>query len=167
MAQKKEEKEAKTAEESSAKEAKGKELTIEAKIAEEARSLGVKRSRVRLTGFKGKEDPVKLAKEQARQEKLADDRVEKRIARAKATANMKPIDKRRALLEARFKNVKSRTRESAYSDDNIKAWIEEWNLIKTNPKAWNIATKNGTVPYSPGSKRKKSAQDILSGMDLE
>lgn len=136
------------------------------KIEEEAKSLGVKKSRTTMAGFKDK-DPAKIAKETAKHDKLANKRLESRIDRAKADAKLKPIDKRRMLLVARFRAVKSRHRPNTYSDANIKAWIEELEMINNNPKSWNKITANGTIPFTPANKKKRTARDILESMDLE
>ena len=136
------------------------------KIEDEAKSLGITSSKVSMTGFKDNK-PEKVEKEKERHKKLVAKRLASRIAKAKATAKMKPIDKRKAVLVARFKVVKSRTRPNTYTDANIKAWLEEYNMINNNPKAWNKITKNGTVGFVPGNKKKKTAKDILNGMDLE
>lgn len=136
------------------------------KIAAEAKALGIKPSRVSLSGFKDK-SPDKLAKEEARNKKLIEKRLKGRVAQAKENAKKKPIEKRRGLLVARLKAVKSRRRPNTYSDANIKAWIEELDLIDNNPKSWNKATANGTKPYTPGNKKKRTARDILDGMDLD
>ena len=137
------------------------------KLAKEAKRLGVTESKVKLAGFKGKDSPDKMERERKRQKRMADDRLEKRIAKAKAAAKMKPIDKRKALLIARLKNIRSHTRSNAYSDQNLKAWIEELELIDNHARAWNTATKNGTRPYAPGNKKKKTANDIIDAMDLD
>ena len=151
-----------------------KEKDVDPKIAEdekllaEAKTLGVTRSKVSMSGFNVKDlSPEKIAKEEDKQNKLADERLKTRVEQAKLDAKKKPIEKRKALLVSRFKAVKSRTRPNSYSDANIKAWIEELNMINNNPKSWNKLTKNGTIPFIPGNRKKKTAHEILDGMDLE
>lgn len=136
-------------------------------LAEKAAALGITPSKVSLTGFKGKDSPEKTLKEQKRHDKISESRLENRIAKAAAADKMKPIEKRQALLKSRFRNIKSKTRPAAYSDKNLKAWLEEYELIQANPKAWDIATKNGTIPYVPGDRKKKTPKDKIDGMDLE
>ena len=136
------------------------------KLIEEATSLGLKIPRISIAGFKGK-TPEDLIKEKARVKKQLIDLLTTMIAKHKANAKLKPIEKRKAVLAARFKAVKSRTRAHTYSDKNIAAWLEEYNLIKDNPKSWNKITANGTKPYTPGNKRKMTAKDRLDAMDLE
>lgn len=135
-------------------------------LIEEAKTLGIELPRLSLAGLRVK-DPKIVAKEEIRQKKQFIHLLQTAIAKNKANAKMKPIDKRRALLVSRFKAVKSRNRPSTYSDANIKAWIEELNMINNNPKSWNKVTKNGTVNFVPGNKKKKTARDVLDEMDLE
>ena len=137
-----------------------------ANLEEEAKLLGVKKSRVVMTGYKGKKADM-VEKETARHKKLVEKRLENRIARAKKVAKMKPIDLRKAALKSRFKTVQSGKRQAIYTDAILRAWIEELDLINSNPKAWNKATKNGTRSYTPGSKKKQTAKDILDKMDLD
>lgn len=131
-----------------------------------AEALGIKGSKVTMTSFKDK-NPQKIITEEARHKKLAAKRLEIRIAKAKADAKATPIEKRRAVICARFRAEKSRTREHTYTDANLKAWIEELNMIDRNPKSWIKATKNGTVGYTPSNKKKKTARAILDEMDLD
>ena len=119
-----------------------------------------------MAGFKDQK-PEKIAEETERHNKLADKRLSNRIAKAKADAKKKPIDKRRDLLVARMRAVKSRVRTVTYSNKNLEAWIEELEMINHNPKSWNKITKNGTLPYTPGNKKKKTARDKLDEMDLD
>jgi len=135
--------------------------------ANEAAALGIVGSKVKLSTFKGRDNPVAAEKEKARHDKLAAQRLQNRIAQAKANAKLKPIDKREALLVARFKAIKSKVRPNTYTDKNIKAWIEELKMINRNPKSWNKATANGTKPYVPDNRKARTASDILDGMDLE
>jgi len=135
-------------------------------IAREAKMLGVKKSRISMSGFKDKK-PEKIAKEEARTAKKASSRLAKNIAKAKATSKMKPIGKRRGVLVARLRAVKARRRAHTYTNAIITAWLEELKMIDNNPKSWNKITGNGTRGYVPGNKRKRTARDILDGMDLE
>lgn len=138
------------------------------KLLTEAKSLGITRSKVSMAGFNVKDlSPEKIEKEEGKQNKLADKRLKGRVEQAKLDAKKKPIDKRKALLVGRFKAIKSRTRPNSYSDANIKAWIEELNMIDNNPKSWNKITKSGTISFIPGNRKKKTAHEILDGMDLE
>ncbi len=140
---------------------------IKATLLEKAKLLNIKLPRVSLAGFKFRDKAEKLSKEEVRQEKEQIKWLKSVIASAEARAKMKPIEKRRALLRARFRAVKNRKRPNTYSDKNIKAWLEELDLIERNPKSWNTITKNGTLNYTPSNKKKKSARDTLDGMDLE
>jgi hypothetical protein len=132
----------------------------------EAKRLGLKIPKISIAGFKSKK-PGDIEKEKARVKKQLVHLLQHAIANAKANAKLKPIDKRRALLRSRFKAVKARDRAHTYSDKNIKAWLEELKMINNNPKSWNKLTKNGTVPFVPGNRKKKTARDILDGMNLE
>ena len=98
-----------------------KEKTETSNVSEEARTLGVKGSRIRMAGFKDK-DPVKIEKEKAKHQKLVEERIKKRVAKAKELAKMKPIDKRKALLVGRFKAIRARGRTYTYSNKNVEAW---------------------------------------------
>lgn len=137
--------------------------------AEKAQQLGIRTSKVKMTGFKSKKGvtPAQIEKEEKKHKDLAVKRTENRIAKAKAKAKMKPIDRRKALLAGRFKAVRSRTRAHTYSEKNLEAWLEEYNLIKNNPKRWNKITQNGKLNYTPGNKKKKTAKDILDGMNFD
>ena len=139
-----------------------------ANLEAEAKKLGIKRSRVAMSGFNIKDKTTeKTAKEENRHNKLADDRLKARVAKKKALAKMQPIDHRKALLAGRFRAVRARVRANTYTNANIAAWTEEYNLICNNPKQWKNITKNGTVPYSPGNKRKKTAKELLDSMNLD
>lgn len=161
----KEKAEAKVKAEAEAEAKKGAD-SPKAALIEEAKLLGIKLPRTSIAGFKGKK-PEDIEKEKARIAKGLIKWLQIMIAKKKAEAKMKPIDKRKAVLVGRFKAVRSRDRAHTYSDANIKAWTEEFNLIKNNPRAWNKITKNGTVPYVPGNKKKKTAKEILDGMNLD
>lgn len=138
--------------------------TIEA----EAERLGVKKSVVHMSSFDVKnKTPEKINKEEARHKKLVAARLKNRVAKAKALAKMKPIDKRKALLKGRFRAVRNRTRAHTYTNKMIAAWTEEYELIIHNPKQWNSLTHNGTKPYTPGNKKKMTAKERLDGMNLD
>lgn len=139
-----------------------------AAVEEEAEKLGVKKSKVGMAGYNIKDKtPEKTAREKARHDKLAAERLKNRVAKAKLKAKMKPIEKRKALFVGRFKAIRSRVRASTYTNATVEAWTEEFNLIINNPRQWIKVTKNGTVPYSPGNKRKKTAKELLDGMNLD
>ena len=142
------------------------EAEEEAKLIEEATSLGLKIPRLSIGGLKDKK-PENITKEEARQKKQFIDLLKTMIAKHKANAKMKPIEKRKALLVSRLKAVKARDRAYTYTDAIIKAWLEELEMINNNPKAWNKTTVNGTKPYTPSNKKKKTALDILDSMDLD
>ncbi len=143
-----------------------KEAKAAATLEEEAEKLGVKKSIVSLTGYNIKDKtPEKTAKEQARHEALANKRLKVRVAGAKV--KMKPVEKRKALLVGRFRAVKAKVRANTYTNANIEAWTEEYNLIISSPKQWNKITKNGTVPYTPGNKKKRNAKERLEGMNFD
>jgi hypothetical protein len=137
-----------------------------AAVYEEAKLLGITIPKTSMAGFKAKK-PEDIAKETARVEKEVIGILKIAIAKKKADAKLKPIDRRRALLTARFRAVRSRTRAHTYSNKNVEAWLEEYKLIESNPRAWNKATENGKKPYVPGNKKKKTAKDILDGMNLD
>ena len=135
----------------------------------EAEELGVTMSKMKMSGFtvRGKPpDPAALARERKRQENLVDERLKNRVEQAKLNAKLKPIEKRKNLIVSRFKAIRSNSRANTYSNKNIEAWLEELKLIESSPKSWVKLTMNGTKPYIPGNKKKKSARDILDGMDL-
>ena len=145
-----------------------KEAKAEVTLEEEAARLGVKKSKVIMSSYNVKDKtPEKIAREAARHEKLTAKRLRGRVDKAKAAAKMKPIDKRKAVLVGRFRAVRARVRTSTYSNANIEAWTEEYNLIINNPKQWNRITKNGTVPFTPGNKKKMTAKERLDGMNLD
>ena len=150
--------------------AEAKEKAEDEKLLAEAKALGVTRSKISISGFniKGKPgEPDNIDKEERKHNKLADERLKNRVKQAKLDAKRKPIEKRKALLVSRFKAVKSRLRPHTYSDANIKAWLEELEKINSNPKSWNKVTRNGTIPFIPGNKRKKTARDRIDGMDFD
>ncbi|KKN74423.1 hypothetical protein LCGC14_0390430 [marine sediment metagenome] len=137
-------------------------------LEEEAAKLGVKKSKVIMSSYSVKDKtPEKIAREAGRHEKLVAKRLKNRVEKARAKARMKPIDKRKALLVGRFKAVRSKVRAHTYTNKNIAAWTEEWELIINSPKQWNKITKNGKEPYTPGNKKKMSAKERLDGMDLD
>lgn len=135
-------------------------------LEEEAEALGITKSRVSTVSFRHKK-PEELVKETKRQEKRANDRLRLRIEAKKIRDKMKPIDVRKALLVGRFKAIRSRTRAHTYSEKNIIAWTEEYNLIINNPKAWNKLTNKGKKPFIPGNRKKMTARETLDAMDLE
>ncbi len=139
---------------------------LDIQISEEARALGVKGSKVKMSSFKDK-DPTKVAKEKAKQEALIQKRIKNRIAKVKALAEMEPIDRRRALLRGRFEAVKAKARGITYSNKIIEALTEEYKIIQNSPKVWIKATNNGTTPFTPGNKRKKTAKQLLDTMNLD
>lgn len=145
---------------------KNKVEDLKATLIKEAGTLGIKLPRTSISGFKSKK-PEDIEKEKVRVEKDLILWLQTVIAAAKAEAKLKPIDKRRALLISRMRAVKARARAHTYSDANIKAWLEELAMIDSNPKSWNKITKSGTVNFTPGNKRKRTARDILDEMDLE
>lgn len=136
------------------------------KIDKEAKELGIKKTRIKMAGFKNK-DPDKLEKAFNKHKKLRDKRTVKRIEKAKINKAMKPVDKRRNLLKARLRSVKEENRAITYSSKVVEAWLEELNLIERSTKTWNKLTKNGTVNYIPGNKKKRTMKDILDSMDLD
>ena len=133
---------------------------------DEAKALGVKESKVKMSSFKDK-DSVKIERETKKHEKLCALRIENRIAKAKVLAKMKPIDKRRALLVGRFKAVRAKARTYTYSDKVIEAWTEEFKVINNDPKMWITATANGTTQFVPGNRKKKTPKERLDAMDLD
>lgn len=143
-----------------------KEETKKEEKVDEAAVLGVKGSRIVMTGFKDK-DPTRIAKEAAKHETLSKARIEKRVAKAKKDAKMKPIEKRKALLASRFKAVRARVRPNNYTNKMIEAWTEEFELIRNNPKQWNKITNNGTKNFTPGNKKKMTAKEKLDNMNLD
>lgn len=147
----------------------GKELDT-AKIEEDAAALGVRKSKVSMTGFNNKKGrkPVEIEREEKRVKKKVNSRLAHMVDKKKAEAKMKPIDKRRALLIARLKAVKSQKRPNTYSVANIKAWMEELEAIDRNPKSWTKLTNSGKAPFQPSNKRKvRTALELLEGIDLD
>lgn len=142
------------------------EEKAKAKVEEEVKTLGIKKTKVSMGAFKDKKAGA-FEKEKKKQEINIAKRMVSRIARVKAEAKLKPIDKRRNLLKARGRSVKDQIRPNTYPEKELKAWIEELNMIENNPKTWNNLTQNGKIPFVPGSKKKKTAKDILDGMDLD
>lgn len=140
------------------------------KLLAEAKALGVTRSKIDMTSFtvRGKTPaPAVLAAETEKQEKLADKKLKARVEQAKVDAKKKPIEKRMELLKGRFRAVTSESRAHTYSDKNLKAWLEEYNLIKDNPKMWIKLTNNGKIPFVPDNRKKKTTKQILEAMNLD
>lgn len=140
------------------------------KLLAEAKALGITRSKIEMSGFhvKGKPpEPDMIEKEEKKQNKMADERLKNRVEQARLDAKKKPIEKRKALIVSRFKAVKSRFRPRTYSEANLKAWLEELDMINNSPKSWVKITRNGTVPFVPGNRKKKTARDRLDEMDLD
>ena len=132
----------------------------------EAKALGVKKSKVSLASYKTK-GPADTAREATRQEEMAAARVKNRIAKAKADAKKKPIDKRRELIQARFKAIRSRHRPTTYSDALIRTWMKELEVIQSNPKHWVKETGDGKKAYPIVNKKNRSARSLLDSMDLD
>ena len=146
------------------------ELNEQEKLEAEAKALGITKSKVRMAGFtiRGKTPPPEvITAEEERHKKLSEEKLKIRVEEAKQRAKIKPIDKRRNLIKSRFKAVRNKTRANTYSNKNIEAWLEELNMIENNPKSWIKLTNNGTIPFIPGNKKKKTAKEILDSMDLD
>ncbi len=167
MAKEKEEAKAESAAKAEAKSEDNAKAGDKALLAE-AEALGIKESRVSLTGFKSKKGikPEDIVREEARVAKKTRSRLAKAVTNAKALAKMKPINKRLALLISRFKAVVSRTRPQNYTDEIIAAWTEEYNLIKSSPRSWVKLTSNGKTPFVPQGRKKKTAREKLDELDL-
>ena len=135
-------------------------------IERERKSLGIAESKIGMAGFKSKK-PHEIEKEVKRHAELVKKRTINRIAKAKTKVKAGKMGERKLNLTGRLKAVRSRTRPNTYSEANLKAWIEELNMINNNPKGWAKQTKNGTIPYTPGTKKKKSQKDIIDSMDLD
>lgn len=133
---------------------------------DEAKMLGVKKSKVSMGGFKSK-GPADTERESRKQSEAANLRVKNRVAKAKKVAKQKPIDVRRTFLQSRFKAVRARIRPNNYSDALIKIWIKELEVIDNNPKHWIKETQNGSVPYPRADKKHRSARSLLDSMDLD
>ena len=114
------------------KETKGTDVNAEAEM------LGITKSKVKTTAYKGKKGVTEamIVKEEARHAVLADKRLANRITKKKAEAKMKPIDLRRRLLTARLTKFHNKKQATNYRKEQIKAWAEELQIIKTNPKGW-------------------------------
>ena len=132
-------------------------------MAEEAKTLGVKTSKVMSKRFTGKD----LEKEEARNAKLVADRTANRIKKAKAAANMTPIKKRRAMIEAKIKGEKAAP-QRRWSDRVLRTYVEELQIIKSSPKVWKERTQNGKIPYPNTPAKKKTAMQLATeAMDLD
>ncbi len=132
-------------------------------IADEARTLGVKGSKIDQTRSKSKNK----SKEATEHEKLADKRLENRIDKAKVSEKTTKIQKRRLMIEAKLKgrNTGGQTR---FSDSTCKQLLAELKVIKNTPKQWKAMTKNGTLPYPiTAAKKKTVGQMINDEMDLD
>ena len=135
-------------------------------LVRQAKLLGITPPKVSIPANVSK-DPAKLAKVE---KKIANDKrkfLTSAIEKVKGDDKKKPIDKRRELLQARFKVVRDRNRARTYSDAMVKAWVKEFEIIKNNPKLWNKETLNGTVPFPVATRKSKSAAAILDSMDLD
>ena len=145
------------------------ESSIDVEIAEltkEAEQLDIQILKQDTSSLKDKSSK-NLEKEEARLKVELTKWLKSMIAKKKAESQLKPIDKRKALIIARFKAIRSKKRAYTYSNKNVEAWTEELNMIKNNPKGWIEATKNGTVSFTPGNKRKKTAKELLDNMNLD
>ena len=142
-----------------------KEPTPEAKStpAEEAKTLGVSESKINTARYTGKD----AAKEAKKHEQLKADRLENRIKKAKANGKMKPIDRRKKLIEAKFRAHKAAPSIQKYSETLLRNLLKELNVIKTAPKQWTSRTANGTRPYPIAEAKKKTALDMIEDMDLD
>ena len=139
-------------------EEKTKEPDVNEKVA-----LGISESNV--TQFNNVKESLR-EKEKARHEKLKAKRIENRIAKKKAEAKLRPIDKRRNLLMARLGRVKGKQTEHHTPAGVLKEWIDELKMIKSAPKAWNERTQNGSRPFKV-QKTGDTVQDKLNAMDLD
>lgn len=150
-------------------EAEAKAEAADDKLKAEAEALGVKGSRILLAGFKSKKNikPEDIVREEERVAAKAKRRLAKNVDKARVRAKMSPIEKRVKLLVSRFKAVISKRRAHTYSDKIIKAWTEEYNLIKSSPRSWKKQTNNGKTPFISAEKKKKTAREQLEAMDLE
>lgn len=96
---------------------------------------GISKSRVVMTGFKGKKPP-EVAAEKERHAGLAKKRTANRITKAKVKAKQKPVDARRELLTARLKKCQGKKQQHNYTTEQVEGWIRELEFIHKNPKAW-------------------------------
>jgi len=102
-------------------------------------------------------DPIKLKVEEAKQKKQAEKRNKNRIAKITA----KPLSKmkvRENLLKARLGKVKKGIPHT-YRKEQIIVWAEELRMIQNSPEQWS----QGCVK----SKKKKSAQDYIDGLNID
>lgn len=102
-------------------------------------------------------DPKLLEKEEKKQAELAEKRRKNRIARIKAKPRT-PIQVRKALLETRFRRIKSGMPHT-YRKEQMIAWYKEYQIIKQSPKQW----KQGCVR----AKKAQSAQDFIDSLNIE
>ena len=108
-------------------------------IDEEAKKLGVSKSRIRMPGIKSKDKE----KETKKHEKLVATRTANRIEKKKAEAKLKPVDKRKALLEARLRKVAAGNQATNYTNETINSWVDELAFIKKSPAAWKKGCMKG------------------------
>lgn len=106
---------------------------------DEAKTLNIPKSRIRMAGVK----PKDREKEAKKHEKLVEKRTENRIVKKKAKDKQTPVQARRALLEARLAKVRAGSQATNYTIETIQSWIKELAFIKESPKAWKPGCMKG------------------------
>lgn len=106
---------------------------------DEAKTLNISKSRIRMAGVK----PKDREKEGKKHEKLAEKRTENRIAKKKAKDKQTPVQAREKLLEARLTKVRAEMQATNYTNETIASWIKELAFIKESPKAWKPGCMKG------------------------
>lgn len=120
-------------------------------------TITIPKSKVKMAGFKDKDNPIKVKAEEKRQEELAKARQENRKKKIIENAKLKPIEVRKRQLTATLRRCK--TNITTYRPEMIKAWVEELKIIRNTPDEWS----SGCVR----TKKKKSGQELLEAMNLD
>lgn len=119
-------------------------------------TVTIPKSRVVLDS-KSMANPVLLAKEEAKQARLAAARKKVRVAKMKAKPKT-PVQVRKGILTARLRKVKNR-RPHTYRKEQIIVWAKELEIIKNRPDSWS--------PGCVRAKKKKSAQDFIDELQID
>lgn len=98
------------------------EVLTDEKLEEEAKTLGLKKSRTSVAGSRVKDKPAEIV----RCAKKANSRLRKDVARVKAEAKLTVEEKRKRLLTARLNNSNNQ-----YTKEQIRQFKAELHAIKT------------------------------------
>jgi hypothetical protein len=130
--------------------------------AEEAKTLGVKESKVSVKRLaKGANEKEETKKHDI----FVANRQKNRVEKAKAAVNTSPIQKRKATIKAKLKSAQRNAQK--YPKNSLKNLLEELRIINNSPKVWNERTSKGTKPYPIIPAQKKTVMQEISEQDLD